>query len=143
MIDSSFYGWYFFLWSFHIWYTVISKTCYIFSAIFSFALLQSSCYSLCVYLTLSCKTINVTETNPILIHYRNIPHLNILPKYIFIWDLVTTVSAGAINSRRRNSYTSRRAGKKKSVQQISSEKVSQCQKLSHGVENESFHIFIL
>ena len=36
MIDSSFWGWSFIFWTFHIWYEVISKTRYIFSALFLF-----------------------------------------------------------------------------------------------------------
>ena len=39
MVSLCFYGWSFFLWSFHIRYTVIDNTCYRFFAIFPFALL--------------------------------------------------------------------------------------------------------
>ena len=37
-------------------------------------------------------------------HYRTIPYLNTLPKYLFTWHSVTTVSAGVIFSPRRNNY---------------------------------------
>ena len=36
MIGISFYGRYFLLWSFHIWYKVLNSTCYIFSPLFLF-----------------------------------------------------------------------------------------------------------
>ena len=37
-------------------------------------------------------------------HYRTIPYLNTLPKYLFTWHSVTTVSTGVIFSPRRNNY---------------------------------------
>ena len=36
MVGISFYGRYFLLWSFHIWYKVMNSTCYIFSPLFLF-----------------------------------------------------------------------------------------------------------
>ena len=36
MIDSSSHAWSFLFWTFHIWYKVMSNTCYIFSPIFFF-----------------------------------------------------------------------------------------------------------
>ena len=36
MIDSSPNGWFFHFWTFHIWYKLISNTCYIFSPFFLF-----------------------------------------------------------------------------------------------------------
>ena len=48
MVDNSTHGWSSLFWAFHIWYKVMSNTCYIFSPLF-FLLLQSSCYKLYVY----------------------------------------------------------------------------------------------
>ena len=73
---KSFYGWSFFLWSFHILYIVIGNTCYIFSAIFSFALLQSGCYNLHVCFRFFRRNFIPDSTL-----YRNLPYRNTLPKY--------------------------------------------------------------
>ena len=56
LFDSSCYGWSVLLWSFHLWYKVMSKTCYIFFAFISFSLLQSNCYKLYLFFRNFCTT---------------------------------------------------------------------------------------
>ena len=67
MANFSLYGSTFLSWSFHIWYTVMGNTCYIFSAIIFFALVQSSYNNFYVYLRFFC------QVSP--------PYLNTLPNY--------------------------------------------------------------
>ena len=73
MVSLSFYGWSFFLWSFHVGNIVRDNKCYRFFAIFLFALIQSSCCNLYVclrfFLLYHCFA-GVTELYPILIHCK-------------------------------------------------------------------------
>ena len=111
--------------SFLLWYVVIGNRCYIFSTIFSFALLQSSCYNLYVFLTLFCWTYNVTELYPILIHCRSI-FSHCIKSYQY--PQAQKLTAGVIIRPRRNNYLRWRPCKKNQFEKNFSQK-------SHSAEN--------
>ena len=74
LVSSSFYDRSSLLCFFHMWYIVMSNTCYIF---FALILLHSYCQFATNHVFVS--SFSVKLSNPILLHWRTIPHLFTLP----------------------------------------------------------------